>query len=109
MNLVPSSKNLCLSQTEMVNHVFTHKHTELPAFSFSIMHCSVCSQARTYQIKYIDRQFLLSQNCSGQLAVGILPLYCKYTFLSFLKMLNALTTVKIGGGGGGGGMKEKGG
>ena len=41
---------------------------------------------------------------TGQFAVGILPLECKYTSLSFLKMLTALTTCM--GRKGGGGAKE---
>ena len=56
--------------------------------------CSVCSQACTYKINYIDQQFfLVLQNHkikvaeTGQLAVGIRAL----DFLSFLKMLTALT------------------
>ena len=36
---------------------------------------------------------------TGQLAVSILPLDCKYTFLSFPKMLTALTTCTGRGGG----------
>ena len=39
--------------SQKVNHdtdVFNHKHTELPASSFSIM----CSQALMYEINYID-------------------------------------------------------
>ena len=39
---------------------------------------------------------------TGQLAVGIRALDCKYTFLSFLKKLSALTTGMEGGLGGGG-------
>ena len=41
---------------------------------------------------------------TGQLAVGIRPLDCKHTFLSFPKMLTALTTCT--GRDGGGGEKE---
>ena len=43
---------------------------------------------------------------TGQLAVSILPLECKYTSLSFLKMLTALTTCMGWGGVGGGGAKK---
>ena len=39
--------------------VFTQKHTELPASSFSIILCLVYSQARIYEINYIDQQFII--------------------------------------------------
>ena len=71
---------------------FHSKHTELPASSFSIT-CvlkHVCMRLINiltgskinHKIKIAD---------TGQLAVGISPLDCNYTFLSFPKMLTALT------------------
>ena len=39
--------------------VFTHKHTGLPTSSFSIVPCSVCSQAHMYKINYMDKQFFI--------------------------------------------------
>ena len=39
--------------------VFTHKHTKLPTSPFSIVPCSVCSQARMYEINYNDQQFFI--------------------------------------------------
>ena len=49
------SRPLCNCLVKKVIHgtdAFTHKHTELPAFSY------MCSQPRTYmyEINYIDRQ-----------------------------------------------------
>ena len=46
----------------------------------------ICFQAHMYEINYIDRQYKQSQDkssCSGQLVVGMHPLDCKYTILSF--------------------------
>ena len=104
--------NCLVKKINQGTDVFTHKHTELPASSFSIVPRSVCSDARMYEINYIDLQFLLLPNhkikiaYTGQLAVGSRALYCKYTFLSFLKKLSALT-MGVEGGLGGGGICKK--
>ena len=89
------SRPLCNRLVKKINQgtdVLTHKHTELPASSFTI----ICSQAGMYEINYIDCRAVKHNHKvkiaeSGQLAVGIHPFDCKYTFLSFLKMLIALT------------------
>ena len=51
---------------------FTHKHAELPASSFSIF----ISRKNNHKIKIAG---------TGQLAVGIRPVGCKYTFYHFQK------------------------
>ena len=52
----------------------------------------MCSQARMYEINYIDQQSQDKNRC-GQLAVGSRhsPLRLQIPFLSFPKMLIALT------------------
>ena len=94
-----------------VNHgidVPTHIHNELPASSQP--------PPPIYVLKHVCTRLILlfggkkqSQDIkiagTGQLAVGIRPLDCKYTFLSFPKMLTAVTT-RTGREGGGGGEKE---
>ena len=45
--------------------------TQLPASSFSIIPCSVCSQAGTYEINYIDRQFfIIASNLPNQIPLS---------------------------------------
>ena len=94
--LAPSAT--ALSKTSTMVQMFSLINI-LNFFLFQHKPCSVCSQARTYEINYIlTSSFLLSQTHkikiaeTGQLAVGIRALDCKYIFLSFLKMLTALTT-----------------
>ena len=62
--------------------IFTHKHIELlPPLIFVLKH--ICTRLTI---------LTSSKLCSGQLAVSMHPLDCKYSILSFPKMLIALTT-----------------
>ena len=69
-----------------------------------------------YEINYIDQQFFIitkpqdNNSLNWPVGSGHSHIDCKYTFLSFLKKLSALTTGMeegLGGGGGGGSMQIK--
>ena len=87
------SHPLCNCLVKKINQgtdVFTHKHTELPASSLSIM----CSEARMYEINYIDRQWKQSQDkTSWKWPVGNRhpPLRLQIYFIISDKCLPALT------------------
>ena len=84
----------CNCLVKKVNHgtdVFTHEYTELPASSFIINDLKHVGTKLTILTGGKNNHKITIAE-TGQLAVGIHPLDCKYTFLSFPKMLNALTT-----------------
>ena len=54
-----------------------------------------------------NHKIKVAELCSGQLAVGMHLLDCKYTVLSFLKMLITLTTCMGSVGGGEGGVFKR--
>ena len=90
--------NCLIKKINQVTDVFTHKHTELPTSSFSIVPCSVCSQALcTRLVNYIDQQFFIvtkpqdknSLNWpvgSGHSRLGL------QIYFFIMKKLSALTT-----------------
>ena len=62
----------------------------LPPLIFVPKH--ICTRLTILTSSKHNHKIKVAETCSGQLAVGMHPLDCKYTILSFPKMLIALTT-----------------
>ena len=100
---------LCNCLVKKINQgtdAFTHKHTELPVSSFSIVPCSVWSQACMYKINHIDQQIFIiikpqdKNRLNWPVGSGHSRLGLQIYILSFLKKLSTLTTGMEGGLGG---------